>query len=258
MTNLDSVLKNRDMNSANKGLYNQGYSLLSGHLRLWKLDCKEGRLPKNWCLRTVVLEKTPESPLDCKEIKPVNLKGDEPWIFTEKTDAEAEVSVFWSSDVSRQLIGKVLDAGKDWGQKEKWASEDEMAAQHHQCNEHELGQTPGDGEGQGGLVYCSLWGCKEWDMTGWLNNNNNELFMGFPSGSAVKNLPAMQELQGVWVQSLGREDPLEEGMATHSNILSWRTAWTEEPGRLQSIGSQRVRYDWSNLARIHARALHTF
>ena len=257
MTYLDSVLKSRDINSVDKCLYNQGYSLVNvciikAIVWLWELDRKEGRTPKNWCLRTVVLEKTPESPLDCKEIKPVNLKGDEPWIFTGRTDVEAEVSVFWSSDVSRQLIGKVPDAGKDWGQKEKWASEDEMAGQHHRCNEHELQQTPGDGERQGGLVCCSLWGCREWDMTGWLNNNSNELFMDFPSGSAVKNLPAMQELQGVW------EDPLEEGLATHSNILSWRIARTEEPGRLQSTGSQRVRYDWSNLAHIHAWALHTF
>ena len=84
--------------SANKGLYSQGYSLPSGHILLWELDHKEGRMPKNWCLRTVVLEKTPESPLVSKEIKPVNLKGDQPWIFTRRTDVEAEAPGFWSSD----------------------------------------------------------------------------------------------------------------------------------------------------------------
>ena len=140
----------------------------SGHVWLWELDHKEDRTPKNWCLRTVVLEKTSESPLDSKEIKTVNLKRDQPWIFTGKTDAEAPV--FWSSAVNRQLIGKVPDAGKEWGQKKR-ASEHEMAGQHHWCSEHELGQILGDGEGQGGLACCSSWGLKESDTTGWLNNS---------------------------------------------------------------------------------------
>ena len=137
------------------------------------------RTPKNRCLWTVVLEKTPESPLDSMEIKPVNLKGDQPWIFTGRTDAEAEAPVIWSSDVNRRLPGKVPDAGKDWGQKKR-VSEDEMAGRHHWCNEHELGQTLGDGEGQGGLACCSPWGHKELDMTGRLNNNspNAILWMG--------------------------------------------------------------------------------
>ena len=103
-----------------------------------------------------MLEKTPESPGDSKEIKPVHLKGDQPRIFTGRTDAEAEAPAFWSYDANRQLIGKVSDAGKDGGQKKR-TSEDEMAGQHHQCNERELGQTLGDGEGQGSLAYCSPW-----------------------------------------------------------------------------------------------------
>ena len=118
-----------------------------------------------WCLQTVVLEKTPENLFDGKDIKPVNLKEDQPWIFTGKTNTEAEAPIFWSSDVNRWLIGKVPAAGKDWGQKEKRMSEDEMVRQHHQCNEHELGQTRGDGEGQGGLGCCSPWGHKESDTT---------------------------------------------------------------------------------------------
>ena len=105
--------------SANKGPYSQGYGLLSGHAQLWELDHKDGRAPKNWCLRTVVLEKTPESPLDRKEIKLVNLKGNQSWILIGRTDAEAETPVFWLSDANSQLIGKVPEAGKDWGQKEK-------------------------------------------------------------------------------------------------------------------------------------------
>ena len=105
---------------------------------------------------TVVLEKTSESPFDSKEIKPVNLKGHQSWIFIGRTDPEAEAPVFGSSDVNRWLIGKVPDTGKDWGQKKR-ASEDEMAGWHHRCNESELGQTLGDGEGQGGLACCSPW-----------------------------------------------------------------------------------------------------
>ena len=131
MTKLDNILKSKRHYFADQGPYSEGYGLPSGHVRLWELDHKEGRVAKNWCLRTVVLEKTPESPLDSKEIKPVSLKGDQPWIFTGRTDAEAEAPVFWSSDVNRQLIEKVPDAGKDRGQKEKRASEDEMAGWHH-------------------------------------------------------------------------------------------------------------------------------
>ena len=112
-----------------------------------------------------------DTSFDSKEIKPVNLKGNQHQIIIGRTDAEAEVPVFWSSAVNSRLIGKVPDAGKDWGQKEKKASEDEMTGWLHQCNGHELGQTWGDGEGQGSMVYCSPWGCKESDMTRQLNNN---------------------------------------------------------------------------------------
>ena len=159
--------------SVDKGPYNQGYGLPSGDVWLWDLNPKKGRMPKIWCHWTVVLEKTPESPLDSKEIKPVNLKGNQPWILVGRTDAEAEGPVFWPSDANCRLVGKVTDAGKDWEQKEKRASEDEMAGQHHWCNECELEQAPGDGEGQEGLASCSPWGCKEVDMTARLNNNNN-------------------------------------------------------------------------------------
>ena len=150
--------------SADKGPYSQGYGLTSGHVRLWQLDCTEGRTAKNGRFWTVVLEKAPESSLSSKEIKPVTLKGDQPWILTGRTEAEAPV--FWSSDVHRRLTGKAPDSGKDRGQKEKKASEDEMAGRHPQCSEYELGQTPGDGEGQGGLAGYSPCGHKESDTTG--------------------------------------------------------------------------------------------
>ena len=117
----------------------------------------EGWVPKNWCFWTVVLEKTLESPLNSKEIKPVNLKGDQPWILVRRTDAEAEGPLYWSSDVNSRLTGKVSDAGEDWGQKEKTVTENEIAGRHHQCNWHKFGQTSGDSEGQQGLACCNPW-----------------------------------------------------------------------------------------------------
>ena len=151
--------------SVDKGLYSQGYGLPSGHVQLWELDRREDGALKNWCLWTVVLEGTPESPLDIKEFKPVNINRNQPWILIGRTDAEAETPVFWSPDAKSWLVGKVPDAGKYWGQKEKRVSEDEMARWHHQSNGHELGQTSGDGEGQGGLACCSPPGPKELDTT---------------------------------------------------------------------------------------------
>ena len=142
---------------SDKGLYSQGYGLPSGHERLWELGCKESRVTKNWCLWTVVLEKTPESPLDFKEIKTVSLKGNQPWILIGRTDAEAEEAlVFWSPDANSNSLKKSLMLGKIEGIR-RGGHQDEMAGWHHWCNEHELGQTSGDGEGQGGLVCCSPW-----------------------------------------------------------------------------------------------------
>ena len=105
---------------------------------MWELDHKEGSVPKNWYFQTVVLEKTLESPLDDKEIKPVNPKGNQSWIFIGRTDAEAEALVFWPPDVKSRLTGKDPDAGKDWGQEEEGKTEDEMVGWHHQLNGHEF------------------------------------------------------------------------------------------------------------------------
>ena len=114
---------------------------------MWELDHKEGRWPKNWCFWTVVLEKTLQSPLDSKEIKLVNPKGNQPWILIRKTDAEADAPVLWPPDVNSQLIGNDPDAGKDWEQEEKRVTEDETVGWDHLLNGHEFEQTPGDGEG---------------------------------------------------------------------------------------------------------------
>ena len=107
----------------------------------WELDHKEGWVPKNWCFQIVLLEKILESPLDCTEIKPVNPKGNQPWIFTGRTDAEAEAPVLWPPDAKSQLNGKDPDAGKDWRQEDKGMTEDEVVGWHHWLNGHESEQT---------------------------------------------------------------------------------------------------------------------
>ena len=136
---------------------------------MWELDYKESWAPKNWCFWTVVLEKTLESPLDCKEIKLVNPKGNQSWIFIGRTDVEAETPVFWPPYVKSWLIGKDPDAGKDWRQEEKGMTEDKMVGWHHWLNGCEFEQALGFGDGQGSLVCCSPWGHKKSDTTEWLN-----------------------------------------------------------------------------------------
>ena len=130
-------------------------------------DHKVGWVPKNRCFQIVVLEKTLESPLDSKEIKPVNPKGNQPWIFIWRTDAKAATLILWPPDVKSQLIRKDPDAGKDWRQKEKGTTEGEMVGWHHQLNGHEFQQALRNGERQGSLACWSPWGHKESDMTVW-------------------------------------------------------------------------------------------
>ena len=136
---------------------------------MWELDHEEGWAPKNWCFQTVVLKKG-LSPLDCKEIKPINPKGNQPYIFIGRTDAEAEAPVPWPPDRKSQLIQKDPDAGTDWGQEEKGTTEDEMAGWHHWLYRREFEQAPAVGDGQGSLAWFSLWGRVESDMTEQLNN----------------------------------------------------------------------------------------
>ena len=146
MTNLDSVLKSKDL-FADKDPYSQNYGFPSSHSWMWVFDCKEGWALKNWCFWSVMLGKTLESPLDSKKIKPVNLKGNQPWIFIGRTHAEAETSIIWPSDEKCWLIGKDSDIGKEWRQEEKGKTQDEMVGWHHQPNGHEFEKTPRDGEG---------------------------------------------------------------------------------------------------------------
>ena len=129
---------------------------------MWELDCEESWAPKNWCFWTVVLEKTLESPLDCKEIQPVYSKGDQPWVFFGRNDSKAETPVLWPPHVKSWLIGKDSDAGRDWGQEEKGTTEDEMAGWQHQLDGHEFEWTLGDGDRQG-------WTPGRWWWTGMLH-----------------------------------------------------------------------------------------
>ena len=134
---------------------------------MWELDHKESWVLKNWCLLTVVLEKTLESPLDCKESQPVSPKGNQPWIFTGRTDAETEAPKLWPPDAKNWFIGKDPDARKDWRQEEKGTTEDGMVGWHHWLDGHEFEQASGDGNGQGSLACCSPRGRKELNMTDW-------------------------------------------------------------------------------------------
>ena len=161
---------------ADKDLSSQSYGFSSSHVWTWELDYKESRAPKKQCFLTVVLEKTVESSLDCKEIKPVNPKGNQSWIVIGRTDAEAETPILWPPDAKNWLTGKDPHAGKDWRQEENGLTEDEMVGWHHWLDGHEFEQAPGDSEGQRSLACCSPWGCEESDTTEWLNNNSTYLF----------------------------------------------------------------------------------
>ena len=147
MTNLDSILKSWDITLSTKVCLVKTMAFPVVIYRCESWDYKESWAPKNWCFWTVMLEKTLESPLDCKEIKPVHPKGNQSWIFIGRTDAEAETPIFWPPNVKNWPIGKDPDVGKDWRQEEKGTTEDEMVGWHHRLNGNEFEQAPGDSEG---------------------------------------------------------------------------------------------------------------
>ena len=170
MTNLDSILKSREVTLSTKVCIVKAmifpvvmYGYVSWTIKeaeRWRIDAFE------LCM---VLEKILESPLDCQEIQEVHPKGDQSWVFIVRTDVEAEGPILWLPDANSWLIWKDPDAGKDWGQEEKRATEDEMVGWHHRLNQHGFGWTLGVGDGQGGLACCDSWGRKELDTTEWLN-----------------------------------------------------------------------------------------
>ena len=143
---------------ANKGQSSLGYGFSCGHVWMWELDCEEGWAPKNWCVWTMVLEKTLENPLDCKDIHPVLSEGDQPCDFFGRNDAKAEALVLWPPHAKSWLIGEDSDAGRDWGQEKKGTTQDEMAGWHHRLDARESEWALGVGDGQGGLACCDSWG----------------------------------------------------------------------------------------------------
>ena len=159
---------------ANKGPSSQGNGFSSSNVWLWELDYEESWALKNWYFWTVVLGKTLESPLDCKEIQPVHSEGDQPWDFFGRNDANAETPVLWPPHAKSWLIGKDFDAGRDWGQEEKGTTEDEMAGWNHRPDGCEFEWTLGVGDRQGGLACCDSWGRKELDTTERLNWTTQE------------------------------------------------------------------------------------
>ena len=181
MTNLDNILRSRDITLLTKVHVVKAMVFSSSHVWIWELDCKEGWTPKMWCFWTVVLEKTLESPLDSKETKPVNPKGNQPWIFIGRTGAEAPI--LWPPDVKSRVTGKDPDAGKDWRQEEKGVTEDEMVGWHHWLSGHEFKQTPGDIKGQGRLAFYAV--SKSWTwLSYWIATTTNQQHRDMPSVSA--------------------------------------------------------------------------
>ena len=171
-------IKKQRTHFADKGSYSQSCGFSSSEVWMWELDCKEGWGLKNWYFWTVMLGKPLESPLGTKEIKQINPKGNQLWIFIGRTDGEVEALILRPPGGKSWLIGKDSEAGTDWEQEKKGVTDGEMVGWHHWLNGHKFEQTLGDNEGQGSLMCCSLWGCEESYMTEQLNNSNNKILTG--------------------------------------------------------------------------------
>ena len=178
---------------------------------MWELECEEGWAPKNWCVWTVVLEKTLESPLDCREIQLIHSEGDQPWDFFGRNDAKAETPVLWPPDEKSWLVGKDFDAGRDSGQEEKGTTEDEMAGWHHWLDGHESEWTLGVGDGQGGLVCCNSWGCRV--RHHWATELNWTEDKGTPSAAVILIIVMYLHTLDLWI----------------SKDNTWGDLWVFEP-----------------------------
>ena len=152
-------IKKQRHHLADKGPCSQSYGFSSSHVRLWELDYKECWVPKNGCFLIVVIEKNFKNPLDSNEIQPVNPKGNQPWMFTGRTDTEAKAPILWPPDGRANLLEKTLILGK-MRAGEVGTTEDEIVGQHHWLNGYEFGPAPGDSDGQGNVACCSPWSCR--------------------------------------------------------------------------------------------------
>ena len=194
---------------------------------MWELDREQSWAPKNWCFWTVVLEKTLESPLDCKEIQPVHSKGAQSWVFFWGNDAEAEAPVLWPPHAKSWVIGKDPDAGRDWEQEEKETTEDGVAGWYHRLDGQEFGWTPGVGDGQGGLACCNSWGHKELVTTeqlNWTEDPSSRLGFSVGSGDSLWEMGNFTESPVSGNLSMAREGnlpPLGRGWSS-SHLLSLR------------------------------------
>ena len=231
------ILTKQRHHFTNKGPYSQSYGFSSSHVCMWELDYKESWVPKNWCFWTVVLEMTLESPLDCKDIKSVNPKGKQSWIFIGRTGAETPM--LWPSDVKNWLFEKDPDAGKSLRQEDKGTTEDEMVGWHHQLDEYEFKQAPEVGDGQGSLACCNPWGYKESDMTEWLNwtepLSRVQLFCNpldcSPPGSSVHEISQVKILECVAIPSPGDlPDPRTKRVSPAGRFFT-----TEPPGKPSQV-----------------------
>ena len=258
---------------ADKGLSSQSYGFSSSHVWMGELDHKESWALKNWCFWNVLLEKTLESPLDCKETQPINPKGNQSWIFIGRTDAEAEAPILWPLDAKNWLIGQTLMLGKTEGRRRDNRGWDGWMASPTQW--HEFVQALGVGDGQGSLVCCSP--CRvrhDWEtelnyshhavhcspVTYFYNGNFVPLDLLHPFHTLPYFSPGDHQsvlciyklggfcdfgfLDSTYIK-LRLYDILERAMATQSSTLAWKIPWIEEPGRLQSMGSLRVGHDWA-------------
>ena len=226
---------------ANKG---QNYGFSSSHMWMWELDHKESWVPKNWCFWIVVLEKTLESPLDCKETKLVHPEGNQSWIFIGRTDGEAEAPIHWPSDAKSWLIWKDPDAGKNWRGEEKRTTEDEMVGWNHWLDGYEFEQALGVGDGQRSLVFCSPWGRKESDTTEQLNWTELSLCEAVVwGGCSQASLPNSLWWYHLGTHRINRDEciyTMENGKALKSNpfwgnLVNWHTYKISQPSKCFSL-----------------------
>ena len=220
---------------------------------MWELDCKERWVQKNWCFWTVVLEKTLESPLNCKKVQPVHPKGDQSWVFIGKTDAEAETPILWPPQGKSWLIGKDSDAGRDWGQEEKETTEDEMAWWYHRLDACEFGwmELVMDREAWRAVIHGVA------KSRTWLSNWTDwtvSLCVGFPGLSSKESACQCRRCEfDPWVRKI----PLEKEMATHSSIIAWKIPQTVQPCKLHSRWFQKSQ-TWLSDQVTTTKSVHRF